>query len=86
MTGEQAPLRVWTLNMNGLLNTLEIARERTVAGKSLGVFWAVIDRCAWPEYAGRRHAATGRDGPDDDHGISKQAGERLCEHIRQVWC
>ena len=39
VTGEQAPLRAWTLNMNGLLNILEIARERTAAGKPLRVFW-----------------------------------------------
>src|SRR4051812_36366776 len=38
-TGEQAPLKAWTLNMNGLLNILEIARERNAAGNPLRVFW-----------------------------------------------
>ena len=27
-SGEQAPLQAWTLNMDGLLNILELARER----------------------------------------------------------
>src|SRR5208282_4996155 len=39
VTGEQAPLKAWTLNINGLLNILEIARERGQAGKPLRVFW-----------------------------------------------
>src|SRR5215217_4883152 len=34
-TGEQAPLKAWTLNMDGLLNILEVARERLAAGKPL---------------------------------------------------
>src|SRR4051812_23714855 len=38
-TGEQAPLKAWTLNMDGLLNMLEVARERGEAGKPLQVFW-----------------------------------------------
>jgi nucleoside-diphosphate-sugar epimerase len=38
-TGEQAPLKAWTLNMDGLLNILEVARERGEAGKPLKVFW-----------------------------------------------
>lgn len=35
VTGEQAPLRAWSLNMNGLLNILELARERNAAGTPL---------------------------------------------------
>ena len=38
-SGEQAPLKAWTLNMDGLLNILEVARERGEAGKPLRVFW-----------------------------------------------
>ena len=30
-TGEQAPLKAWSLNMDGLLNILEVARERVLA-------------------------------------------------------
>ena len=38
-TGEQAPLKAWSLNMDGLLNILEVARERGEAGTPLRVFW-----------------------------------------------
>jgi nucleoside-diphosphate-sugar epimerase len=38
-TGEAAPLKAWTLNMDGLLNILEVARERGAIGKPLKVFW-----------------------------------------------
>src|SRR5690606_29988914 len=38
-TGEKAPLKAWSLNMDGLLNILEVARERLAAGKPLKVFW-----------------------------------------------
>jgi nucleoside-diphosphate-sugar epimerase len=39
VTGEQEPLKAWNLNMNGLLNVLDIARERERDGKPLRVFW-----------------------------------------------
>jgi nucleoside-diphosphate-sugar epimerase len=80
VTGEQAPLKAWTLNMNGLLNVLEIARERRQEGKPVRVFWP------------SSIAAFGPHTPPDDtpqltvmdpttiYGISKQAGERLCEY------
>src|SRR5689334_21508552 len=38
-TGEQKPLLAWTLNMDGLLNVLEIAKDRLAAGKPLKIFW-----------------------------------------------
>jgi nucleoside-diphosphate-sugar epimerase len=79
-TGEQAPLTAWTLNMNGLINILELARLRQAAGKPLKVFWP------------SSIAAFGVHTPKDDtpqftqmdpgtiYGISKLAGERLCEY------
>src|SRR6476469_5393022 len=38
-TGEKAPLKAWELNMEGLLNILEVARERGEQGKPLRIFW-----------------------------------------------
>jgi len=79
-TGEKAPLMAWKLNMDGLLNILEIARERGEAGKPLKVFWP------------SSIAAFGPNTPADStpqftimdqtsiYGISKLAGERLCEY------
>lgn len=75
-TGESAPLRAWRLNMDGLLNVLELAREKR------------IKRVFWPSSI----AAFGPNTPHVDtpqltvmdprtiYGISKQAGERLCEY------
>jgi nucleoside-diphosphate-sugar epimerase len=79
-TGEKAPLKAWTLNMDGLLNILEIARERGEAGTPLKVFWPSsiaafgpnTPRAATPQF-------TIMD-PTSIYGISKLAGERLCEY------
>lgn len=79
-TGEQAPLKAWTLNMDGLLNILEVARERKEAGKPLKVFWPSSIAAFGPN--------TPREGtpqytvmdPTTIYGISKLAGERLCEY------
>lgn len=46
-TGEQAPLKAWTLNMDGLLNILELARIRGEAGKTFKNILAVLHRCIW---------------------------------------
>jgi len=74
--GEAAPIATWTLNVNGLLNVLELAREGSVG------------RVFWPSSI----AAFGPHSPRDDtpqstvmdpgtmYGISKVAGERLCEY------
>ena len=46
--------------MNGLLNVLEVARERTEAGKPLSRILAIVDRRLRPEHAGGRYAAIPR--------------------------
>ncbi len=79
-TGERAPLKAWKLNMNGLLNILEMARARLQAGQPLRVFWPSSIAVFGPEHAGDRYAANHGDGPDTMYGISKLAGERLCEY------
>ena len=80
VTGEQAPLRAWTLNMNGLLNILEIARERTVAGKPLRVFWPSSIAAFGPHTPAVETPQLTVMDPTTIYGISKQAGERLCEY------
>lgn len=75
-TGEAAPLRAWTLNMNGLLNVLELAREgrieRVFWPSSIAAFGPASERVNTPQL-------TVMD-PQTMYGISKQAGERLCEY------
>ena len=80
VTGEQAPLRAWSLNMNGLLNILEIARERGVTGKPLRVFWPSSIAAFGPNTPAVDTPQLAVMDPSTIYGISKQAGERLCEY------
>ena len=82
-TGEQMPLKAWHLNMEGLLNILEIARERGEAGKPLRVFWPSSIAAFGPHTptdSTPQHAVM---DPTSIYGISKLAGERLCEYYFQ---
>jgi nucleoside-diphosphate-sugar epimerase len=80
VTGEQAPLKAWTLNMNGLLNILELARERAQAGKPLKVFWPSSIAAFGPHTPAVDTPQLAIMDPTTIYGISKQAGERLCEY------
>ncbi|GAB3553273.1 NAD-dependent epimerase/dehydratase family protein [Noviherbaspirillum agri] len=80
VTGEQAPLKAWTLNMNGLLNILELARERNAAGKPLKVFWPSSIAAFGPHTPAVDTPQLAVMDPTTIYGISKQAGERLCEY------
>ncbi len=78
-TGEQRPLWAWDLNMRGLLNVLELARQ------------VKLDRVFWPSSI----AAFGPSTPKVDtpqqtimdpstiYGVSKLAGEGLCRWYHQ---
>ncbi|QRX84647.1 NAD-dependent epimerase/dehydratase family protein [Glaciimonas sp. PAMC28666] len=80
VTGEQAPLKAWTLNINGLLNTLELARERSSAGNALRVFWPSSIAAFGPNTPAVNTPQMTIMDPTTIYGISKQAGERLCEY------
>lgn len=79
-TGEKAPLKAWTLNMDGLLNILEIARERGEAGKPLKVFWPSSIAAFGPNTPAESTPQYTIMDPTTIYGISKLAGERLCEY------
>ena len=79
-TGEKAPLKAWTLNMDGLLNILEIARERGEAGKPLKVFWPSSIAAFGPNTPSESTPQYTIMDPTSIYGISKLAGERLCEY------
>jgi nucleoside-diphosphate-sugar epimerase len=79
-TGEQAPLKAWTLNMDGLLNILEVARERLEAGKPLKVFWPSSIAAFGPNTPSENTPQYTVMDPTTIYGISKLAGERLCEY------
>jgi len=73
-SGEQHPTRTWNLNMGGLLNVLELARQQR------------IERVFWPSSIAAFGPATPPDmtpqytvmDPTTVYGISKLAGERWC--------
>ena len=79
-TGEQAPLKAWTLNMDGLLNILEVARERGEAGTPLRVFWPSSIAAFGPNTPAQNTPQYTVMDPTTIYGISKLAGERLCEY------
>jgi nucleoside-diphosphate-sugar epimerase len=79
-TGEAAPLKAWTLNMDGLLNILEVARERGAIGKPLKVFWPSSIAAFGPNTPQSDTPQLTVMDPTTIYGISKLAGERLCEY------
>ncbi|HJV76539.1 MAG TPA: NAD-dependent epimerase/dehydratase family protein [Noviherbaspirillum sp.] len=80
VAGEQVPLKAWTLNTNGLLNILELARERAHLGKPLKVFWPSSIAAFGPHTPAVDTPQLTVMDPTTIYGISKQAGERLCEY------
>ena len=83
-TGEKNPNLAWNLNMTGLLNVLDIAREEK------------LDKIYWPSSIAVYGPIPGRKGGlpetvDDDtplfpttmYGVTKVAGELLGEHLER---
>lgn len=79
-TGEKAPLKAWELNMDGLLNILEVARERGEQGSPLRVFWPSSIAAFGPNTPAQNTPQFTVMDPTTIYGISKLAGERLCEY------
>lgn len=75
-TAEKNPEFAWRLNMEGLFNVLNLAKE----GKIKKVFWPSSIAVFGPTTP--KHATPQRTvmEPSTVYGISKQAGERWCEY------
>ncbi|GIN69836.1 L-threonine 3-dehydrogenase [Bacillus sp. J14TS2] len=72
---EQKPLAAWHLNMNGLLNALEIARELGIqlfTPSSIGAFGSSTPKEQTPQVTIQR--------PGTMYGMNKVAGELLCDY------
>lgn len=74
--GESAPLSTWTLNVNGLLNVLELAREKRIAR----VFWPSSIAAFGPHSPLEGTPQWSVMDPTTMYGASKEAGERLCQY------
>ncbi len=79
--GEQNPALAWDLNMVGLLNSLEAARETQLEQifwpSSIAVFGPHSPRANTPQYCTM--------DPNTVYGISKLAGERWCEYYAEKY-
>jgi threonine 3-dehydrogenase len=74
--GEQNPKWAWEINMAGLFNILEAAREhglRVFFPSSIAVFGGMTPRVNTPQYAVLQ--------PQTVYGISKVAGESWCQYF-----
>jgi nucleoside-diphosphate-sugar epimerase len=79
--GEEKPHVAWDVNINGLCNVLEVARERQLVRvfcpSSIAVFGPHTPRQNTPQETVLR--------PTTMYGVSKVAGELLCEYyVRRV--
>ena len=78
-TAEQYPEKGWKLNMEGLLSTLELMREKVIDKmfwpSSIAVFGPNTPKVNTPQYTIME--------PSTVYGISKQAGERWCEYYHK---
>lgn len=77
--GEQNPLQTWDINMGGLFNVFEVAREKGVSKvffpSSIAVFGADIPRKMTPQTAILK--------PTTVYGMSKAAGELWSQYYFQ---
>ncbi|MBS1646279.1 MAG: NAD-dependent epimerase/dehydratase family protein [Bacteroidetes bacterium] len=75
-TAEKNPLYGWQLNMQGLFNILDLAKEKQIQKvywpSSIAAFGTTTPRQNTPQYTVME--------PTTVYGISKQAGERWCEY------
>ncbi len=75
-TAEQNPKFGWKLNMDGLFNVLDLAKEKVISKiywpSSIAVFGPNTPKQNTPQYTVME--------PSTVYGISKQAGERWCEY------
>ena len=78
--GEQNPKWAWEINMAGLFNILEAAREfglQVFFPSSIAVFGGMTPRVNTPQYAVLQ--------PETVYGISKVAGESWCQYFFQKY-
>lgn len=80
-TGEKDPQLAWNINIQGLLNTLDIAVEQKITKvfwpSSIAVFGPLSPKINCPQYAIKE--------PETVYGISKCAGEYWCNYYHKKY-
>ncbi|MDH5059506.1 NAD-dependent epimerase/dehydratase family protein, partial [Enterococcus faecalis] len=74
-TAEKNPILAWDLNMGGLMNALEVAREYKLqffTPSSIGAFGPSTPKVNTPQVTIQR--------PTSMYGVNKVAGELLCQY------
>lgn len=77
-TAETTPQLAWSVNMSGLYNVLEVAREygcKVFFPSSIGAFGPTTPRDATPQVTVQR--------PTTIYGVTKVAGELLCDYYAE---
>jgi len=80
-TSEKRPDLAWDLNMNGLFNVLNLAKE----GKIQKVFWPSSIAVFGPSTPKEQTPQYTIMEPNAVYGISKLAGERWCEYYHEKY-
>ena len=77
-SGEKAPQLCWNVNVKGLFNVLEVARQyhcSVFTPSSIGTFGPATPKIKTPQDTLQR--------PDTIYGVSKVAGELLCDYYHR---
>ena len=78
---EQKPMAAWNLNMEGLFNVLNLAKDGTIEK----VFWPSSIAVFGPTTPRQNTPQTTIMEPTTVYGISKLAGERWCEYYNNKY-
>ncbi|MDA4124291.1 MAG: NAD-dependent epimerase/dehydratase family protein [Thaumarchaeota archaeon] len=76
VTGENNPQLAWEVNMDGLRNVLEVARN----GRLAGVFWPSSVAVFGPDAPRKGAPQNAPLNPTTIYGVTKVAGELLCNY------
>jgi len=80
-SAEEHPQFAWDLNMQGLLNVLNIAKQNN----SIKVYWPSSIGVFGPSTPKQNTPQNTITAPNTVYGISKLAGERWCEYYHQKY-
>lgn len=81
VNAEKSPELAWRINMDGLINVLELARRHSIRK----VFWPSSIAVFGPDSPKDCTPQTTLMNPNTIYGITKVAGEKLCEYYNKKY-